>query len=106
MSLVFSLECINRKTQWITGHGVSSELRARLLERLVAFFALPADRKTALHCGKSSSLRGYESVGEQRLEAAFADQKEGFMIGADLPNRKPFSPGAESVAQQGGVPRV
>lgn len=77
----------------ITGHGVTPELRARLLTTLKAFFALPADRKKRLHRGNSNSLRGYESVGEQRLEAAFADQKEGFMVGAELPDGKRFLQG-------------
>ncbi|KIW99778.1 uncharacterized protein Z518_10706 [Rhinocladiella mackenziei CBS 650.93] len=69
----------------ITGHGVPSELRAKLLAKLAEFFALPMAIKQGLHRGQSKCLRGYETVGEQRLEEAFSDQKEGFMIGPELP---------------------
>jgi len=88
----------------ITGHGVTPKLRADLLTTLKSFFALPADRKTRLHRGNSNSLRGYESVGEQRLEAAFADQKEGFMIGAELPDGKRFLQGANQWPDEDDCP--
>ncbi|KAM7199487.1 hypothetical protein V8F20_005671 [Naviculisporaceae sp. PSN 640] len=88
----------------IVGHNVTSELRNRLLTTLKAFFALPADRKKRLHRGNSNSLRGYESVGEQRLEAAFADQKEGFMIGAELPDGKRFLQGPNQWPEEDECP--
>lgn len=88
----------------IVGHNVTSELRTRLLTALKAFFALPADRKKRLHRGNSNSLRGYESVGEQRLEAAFADQKEGFMIGAELPDGKRFLQGPNQWPEEDECP--
>lgn len=67
----------------ITGHGVPSPLRTRLLERMAAFFALPSETKAALHRNQSPAMRGYEGLGDQRLEPAFADRKEGFTVGAE-----------------------
>jgi isopenicillin N synthase-like dioxygenase len=69
----------------IIGHNVSADLRTQLLVKLAEFFALPATAKKELHRSQSKCLRGYESVGEQRLESTFSDQKEGFMIGPELP---------------------
>ncbi|KAI0127985.1 putative gibberellin 20 oxidase [Xylariales sp. AK1849] len=67
----------------ITGHGISSELISNLLDRLAAFFALPAETKNSIHRSKSAALRGFEAFGEQHLEEGFADCKEGFMIGPE-----------------------
>ncbi|KAK3657427.1 hypothetical protein LTR22_009293 [Elasticomyces elasticus] len=67
----------------ITGHNVSPALIARLLARLAAFFALPLETKNSIHRNKSSALRGFEAVGEQRLEEGFSDCKEGFMVGPE-----------------------
>ncbi|RMZ84586.1 hypothetical protein DV737_g1179, partial [Chaetothyriales sp. CBS 132003] len=69
----------------ITGHGVSSELRSKVLSQLSQFFALPLSAKQALHRSQSKCIRGYETVGEQKLEASFSDQKEGFLIGPEFP---------------------
>lgn len=67
----------------VTGHGVSPALRARLLARLEAFFALPVDTKAALHRARSPAMRGWEAVGDQVLEPGLADRKEGFTVGAE-----------------------
>lgn len=67
----------------VVGHDVSTALRTRLLERMTAFFTLPPETKTALHRHRSPAMRGYEGVGDQRLEPAFADRKEGFTVGAE-----------------------
>ncbi|KAH8900649.1 putative gibberellin 20 oxidase [Thozetella sp. PMI_491] len=69
----------------IVGHQVSPDLISRLLGRLAAFFALPEEKKYALHRRNSVALRGFEAVGDQRLEKEFADSKEGFMIGLEAP---------------------
>lgn len=69
----------------IKGHGVPQELMSGMLERLAKFFALPAEKKFALHRNNSLALRGFETVGEQRLEKEFVDSKEGFMIGPEKP---------------------
>lgn len=68
----------------IVGHDVSPDLRERLLDRIAAFFALPQEMKTAIHRKYSPALRGYETIGEQQLEAGYADAKEGFMIGPEI----------------------
>jgi isopenicillin N synthase-like dioxygenase len=69
----------------ITGHGVPPQLTSKMLERLAAFFALPIEKKVALHRNNSAALRGFEAVGEQQLEKDFVDSKEGFMIGPEKP---------------------
>lgn len=71
----------------IIGHDIPAGLREALLDRVAAFFALPADQKNALHRNKSRALRGFETLGEQQLEAGFADVKEGFMIGAEIESK-------------------
>ncbi|BCS21126.1 isopenicillin N synthase family dioxygenase [Aspergillus puulaauensis] len=76
--------CKNPGFFQITGHSVSADLPA--LQSLQGFFSLPQDVKKQVHRSKSKCLRGYEVVGEQKLEAAMGgDQKEGFMIGPELP---------------------
>lgn len=77
----------------ITGHNVSPDLITRLRDRLAAFFALPAESKRAIHRNNSPALRGFEAVGEQRLEAGFADAKEGFMVGQEQPHSDRFMQG-------------
>lgn len=88
----------------ITGHGVPPELRADLLAHLKLFFALPASSKKALHRDQSKCLRGYESVGEQSLEAGFSDQKEGFMIGREALSEKRFLQGPNQWPNEADVP--
>jgi isopenicillin N synthase-like dioxygenase len=68
----------------VTGHPIALDLRERLLAAVKAFYSLPRDVKTRLHRDNSRCLRGYESVGEQRLEEGFQDAKEGFMVGQEL----------------------
>ncbi|KAL4779948.1 hypothetical protein BJX76DRAFT_351365 [Aspergillus varians] len=70
----------------IIGHSVPAALQAQTLEKLHEFFSLPPNIKKQVHRSQSECLRGYEVLGEQKLEAAMGgDQKEGFMIGAELP---------------------
>src|SRR5690242_6333712 len=77
----------------ITGHNISHALRQSLLDEIEKFFNLPQERKQALHRANSHCLRGYERVGEQSLEAGFADQKEGFMVGLEMPGATRFLQG-------------
>ncbi|KAF1813558.1 putative gibberellin 20 oxidase [Eremomyces bilateralis CBS 781.70] len=88
----------------ITGHGVTSEIRSQLLQKLAEFFALPAATKQALHRSQSKCLRGYESVGEQKLEAGISDQKEGFMIGPDLPAENGYLQGPNQWPSEEAAP--
>ncbi|KAL2818019.1 hypothetical protein BJX63DRAFT_440315 [Aspergillus granulosus] len=78
----------------ITGHAISASLRSATLSALSSFFSLPLETKLTVHRNKSSCLRGYEVIGEQTLEAAVGgDQKEGFMIGPELPETGRFLQG-------------
>ncbi|KAL7619626.1 hypothetical protein AAE478_010167 [Parahypoxylon ruwenzoriense] len=70
----------------IIGHDVPAELRPRLFSKVAQFYTLPSAAKAALSRGLSSNgSRGYEAAGAQVLEGDFGDQKEGFMIGPELP---------------------
>ncbi|KAI0835891.1 putative gibberellin 20 oxidase [Hypoxylon sp. FL0890] len=70
----------------IIGHDVPAELRTRLFAKVAQFYDLPLAKKLALHRDLSvTGARGYEGVGTQVLEDGFRDQKEGFMIGPELP---------------------
>ncbi|KAL2844134.1 hypothetical protein BJY01DRAFT_264041 [Aspergillus pseudoustus] len=78
----------------ITGHDIPTQMRNATLSALSTFFSLPLETKLSVHRNKSPCLRGYEVVGEQTLEAAVgADQKEGFMIGPELPEQGRFLQG-------------
>ncbi|KIW11945.1 hypothetical protein PV08_09218 [Exophiala spinifera] len=88
----------------VIGHPVSAELRAQLLAKLAEFFALPAATKNALHRSRSKCLRGYESVGEQKLESTFSDQKEGFMIGPEIPENARFLQGPNQWPSEDDLP--
>jgi len=88
----------------ITGHTVPAELRARLLAKLAEFYRLPASQKQALHRGQSKCLRGYEKVGEQRLEEGFSDDKEGFMIGPEFPADAGFLQGPNQRPDEEAIP--
>lgn len=67
----------------ITGHGIPVSLQTLVLEHMARFFALPQPAKDAVLRSKSPCHRGYETVGEQHLEAGFQDMKEGFTMGAE-----------------------
>lgn len=88
----------------IIGHNVPSQLRSQLLAKLAEFFALPASVKQSLHRGQSKCLRGYETVGEQRLEPAFSDQKEGFMIGPEISEDARFLQGPNQWPDEDLIP--
>lgn len=77
--------CSNPGFFQVTGHQVSRSVRATLFTQLRQFFALPQGAKDALHRNNSPHLRGYETVGDEKMEHGFHDQKEGLMIGQELP---------------------
>lgn len=88
----------------ITGHPVAAELRTELLTKLTEFFALPASIKQSVHRSQSKCLRGYETVGEQKLEGDIPDQKEGFMIGLELPDDARFLQGPNQWPSEEAIP--
>jgi isopenicillin N synthase-like dioxygenase len=90
----------------ITGHTIPAELQQRLLSVLPNFFALPQEKKAALHRSNSKCLRGYEQVGAQKLEKPFADQKEGLMIGHELPENSGYLRGPNQWPDEADVPSL
>lgn len=76
---------------YVTGHGISAALRARLVERAKDFFALPADEKMKSWIGRSGIRhRGYVPEGEEVFGAGPPDRKEAFDLGFDLPVDDPL----------------
>lgn len=77
--------CLDKGFFYCAGHGVSAALVSEVFEQVRQFFALPlADKMT---CDKALSIcnRGYEPIGNQRLQpGALPDLKEGFYIGRHL----------------------
>ncbi|EXJ83330.1 hypothetical protein A1O1_06951 [Capronia coronata CBS 617.96] len=72
----------------IVGHPISHDLQERLMEGVVRFFQLPMEQKEAISKSKSKSNRGYERIGDQKLDDdpnVTADQKEAFSIRTDKP---------------------
>ncbi|KAJ0421242.1 hypothetical protein BJY00DRAFT_282415 [Aspergillus carlsbadensis] len=89
----------------IIGHSISPTLRNDTLAALSKIFALPRETKLTVHRNKSPSLRGYEVIGEQTLEEAVGgDQKEGFMIGPELPETGRFLQGPNQWVGEDVIP--
>ncbi|MBK4735175.1 isopenicillin N synthase family dioxygenase [Noviherbaspirillum pedocola] len=75
----------------LAGHGVPAALIERQFEWSARFFALPPEIKMSLHLSRSRSHRGYEAIGDQRLDASMrADLKESYYCGIDYPDTHPF----------------
>lgn len=68
---------------YITGHGVSAELQARLIQRAKAYFAQPLADKMRFYIGKSENHSGYVPEGEEKLGDGAADCKEAYDINYD-----------------------
>jgi isopenicillin N synthase-like dioxygenase len=83
---------------YLVGHGVPPALGARLVEQAAAFFALPLDRKLALHIGRSPNHRGYVPPGEEVFYGGGRDRKEAFDLALELP--------ADDPAVQAGTPML
>ena len=71
---------------YLSGHRVSEELIAGLLQQTQAFFALPDEQKQQLYIGKSGNHRGYVPPGEEVFYGGAKDQKESFDLCFELPN--------------------
>jgi isopenicillin N synthase-like dioxygenase len=83
---------------YISNHGVPEDLIEAQFECAQRFFALPLDRKLALHMKKSPSTAGYEPIGGQILDSQDAaaekappDLKESFYTVTDLPDEHPWA---------------
>ncbi|PHH71187.1 hypothetical protein CDD82_6687 [Ophiocordyceps australis] len=70
---------------YLKGHGFPRHLSAQLFDRVAAFFASPTETKQALHLSNSRAMRGYEQVGDLRINDGQVDIKEAFMLGKEMP---------------------
>ena len=76
---------------YIANHGISPALLAEAFEQSARFFDLPIEQKMAIHLRYSKCRRGYERIGDQRLdEHALPDQKESYYCGLDHPADHPY----------------
>lgn len=74
---------------YVSGHGVSDDLQARLEQQSRAFFARPLEEKLAIEMARGGrAWRGYFPVGGE-LTRGKPDQKEGLYFGAELPDDHP-----------------
>ena len=83
---------------YVANHGVPPSLIDAQFEQARRFFALPLERKLALHMQRSASTAGYEPMGTQVLDSQDAaaekappDLKEGFFYGMELPAEHPWA---------------
>lgn len=76
--------CCEHGFFYITGHGIDPGLQDALFAASRAFFALPAERKAAIHMRHGGrAWRGFFPVGEE-LTSGRPDQKEGLYFGQEL----------------------
>ncbi len=74
---------------YITGHKISRERRAELLEAAKRFFALPEAEKMKFYIGQSQNHSGYVPAGEEGFYGQKPDRKEAYDIGIDIPADDP-----------------
>jgi isopenicillin N synthase-like dioxygenase len=76
---------------YVTDHGVPQDLVAAQFDWAARFFALPEERKEAIHLFKSTGKRGWEGLGAQKLDAgAQPDRKESFYCGVHYGPEHPY----------------
>lgn len=76
---------------YVSSHGFPMELVDAQIEATRRFFALPEEKKRAVHISQSPYWRGYEGPGAQTLdEGSPPDLKESFAIACDLPENHPW----------------
>ncbi|PHH64772.1 hypothetical protein CDD81_4034 [Ophiocordyceps australis] len=91
---------------YITGHGISSQLTEQLFDRAAAFFASPKETKQSVDIRNSRAMRGYETIGDQRLYNGKIDCKEGFMFAREGPEDSTrFLEGPNQWPREDEVPR-
>jgi isopenicillin N synthase-like dioxygenase len=75
---------------YLSNHGIAPGLIDAAMTEARRFFALPTERKMALHIGKSRAHRGYFPLFEENTDPTqHADFKEGFDLARDLPETHP-----------------
>lgn len=83
--------CMGPGFFYVTNHGIPQELIQQQFALAAAFFDLPLADKMAISLHRSASMRGYESLGGQTLDAtAHPDLKESFYCGLDYPTSHPY----------------
>ena len=76
---------------YLVGHGVPDEQVRAQFELTRQLFELPPERREALSVRHSPSMRGFETLGEQTLDAeARPDMKESFYCGMAYPDDHPY----------------
>jgi isopenicillin N synthase-like dioxygenase len=76
---------------YIVGHGIADDMVARQFALARELLTLPAQRRAALSIRRSPIMRGFESLGEQTLQAGMRpDLKESFYCGMDWPEDHPY----------------
>ncbi|AGU51184.1 putative oxidoreductase, 2OG-Fe(II) oxygenase family [Variovorax paradoxus B4] len=76
---------------YVRNHGVSGELVARQFCVAHQLMALPQQRRQALSMQLSPTMRGFENIGAQTLDAAARpDLKESFYCGMAYPDDHPY----------------
>jgi len=78
--------CKNVGFFYIKNHGIPTEMVMRTFECAKEFFELSLDKKKKVSIANSTNHRGYFGVGEEVLDEADADLKEGIDIGLELPD--------------------
>lgn len=53
---------------YLKGHSISEDLQIQTFEVLKRFFALDVESKMEAHVQKNPAIRGYEPMGETRLD--------------------------------------
>ena len=53
---------------YLKGHGLSEELQTGTFDVLKRFFALDFDAKMDAHVQKNPAIRGYEPMGETKMD--------------------------------------
>lgn len=76
---------------YVRGHGIAPMLVQRMFSTAQTFFDLPAQAKHDISLHRSPTMRGYEGLGDQRLDAAAKpDLKESFYCGIEYPDDHPY----------------
>lgn len=76
---------------YVSGHGIPAMQVQRMFTSAQTFFELPTEAKQAVSLHRSPSMRGYEGLGDQQLDAhARPDLKESFYCGIDYADDHPY----------------